>query len=286
MKHLLTLLFILTLCTCVRAQEGPDQPTKPQLAIVTVSGFTGSGGTYSGQLSNWRDVYEVGYIGTSAQVGNLFADAAGRVYEVTSVTSSTAISANVVINCLSPVVGSPIGTGQAWVPLDNGYYPVAPSGDNQIGKYLQGILISHNAALSKAEAAGGAAAGYRDTVLSVAGLIVDVSFTGTAPTLTGSPGGYLLTIAEASDWRHAIATATSAAAATSANDLALQVVNENDVLDWSTVQLIDLSNNEIITAPKLEYGILIGQTSSGSQTVTTTLSGVGGLSGFILKLVR
>lgn len=284
MRHFF-LLLLLALVANIHAQTVPE-PTTPSVAIVTVTGFTGSGGTYSGTLTNWRDIYETDYIGTACQVGDKFIDGVGKVYEITSVTSSSFNSASVVISCLSDPVGAPIGTGQVFRPLDNGLYPVAPDGNTQIGQFLQGLILSHNAALSDSGSAAAAAAGYRDTTLTASGITFNVTFTGDAPALSGSAGSYTLTFPDGSNWRSALATASSAAAATSGNDLDIVVVDENGVQHRPALTITDLGTDQVINSPKLEYGILLGQSVSGGNTITTSFTGIGGLTGFVISLVK
>lgn len=279
MKYLISLLLITFICTCGRAQSEPE-PTSVSLA--KVSGFTGGSGSYSGTLTI-TDVYNTNYTGTAIQAGHKFMDSQGRVYDITSVSAPSFGKVNVVLSCLTVPVGSPLGTGQVWIPLSSGMYPAAPARDGELGPYLLSLILSHNATVSSEAADQEAALVFRDTVLTVAGANVSLSVSGPAPVLAGAPGGYTLTIPAGTDWRHLQLTGN--AASTSSNDLSLSIVQQAGSAQRATVTLINTGSGEVVAAPKQEFGIVISQTVSGS-TATSSFTGIGGLSGFILYFSR
>jgi hypothetical protein len=78
---------------------------------------------------------------------------------------------------------------------------------------------------------------------------------------------------------------TGNASATSGNDLSFSIVNEAGTGQRSGVTLINTGSDEVVTAPKQEFGIITTQTISGN-TVQNSFINIGGLAGFILYLSR
>ena len=278
-------IILLAALAVAAALTAQTEPTKPLVALATVDGFSVNGSNYSGTLKNVRDIYETGYVGSSVAVGDMFIDGTGRVYEITSTSAASFSQVTVVMTCLSDPVGSPVGTGQVWRPLENGQYPVAPDGNGQIGQYLQGVILSHNAAGAGAGASSGATA-YRDTTLTGSGVVVRVTFAGDAPALVGSAGNYSLTFPDGSPWSSFSVTATNAAGATSGNDVTFTIVEDSGTAPRANVSLIDLGTGQVVSAPKLEYGITATQIATTGTSLSTTYVGVGGLTGFTLNFVR
>jgi hypothetical protein len=270
---------------------GQTSVTQPLAAIATSIGFSGAGPTYAGALGGWTDVYSVGFSGNDVQIGDLFIDATAKIYEITSVSSQSFASATVILTSLETPHTLPAGKGVIWRPLDGGLIPTMPSGGGFIGSYLQNAIINHNAAIQAEGTPGaggveGRAPVYRDTTLTATGISVSASITGTAPTITGTAGNYTITVPEGGGWQWFKITAASAPAATSGNDLTVVITNDNTTADWSEISLFDTATDQLIDAPQEQYGIVTTQTQNSGTTVTTTLTGVGGLSGFILYLTR
>lgn len=281
MKPLIFTALLLLLCFTVSAQSKLDLPFA---AVTSPRDFTGSGPTYTGLLNSWDDVYSVGYTGNDAAVGDLFIDATAKIYRISAISAQSFGGVSLTLTSQEAPHVSPSGTGIVWQELDGGLVPVLSG----IGSYLQNAIVNHNAKVQSEGTPGaggneGTAAVFRDTVLTVTGLVVDVSITGTAPVLSGSPGSYTLTLPDGSAWQTIKAVAASGSGATSGNDLSLIVVNDSDRLDRSTVTVAD-DAGEVISAPKLEYGITVQQTESGNDTVTTTITNIGALAGFTLYL--
>jgi hypothetical protein len=152
MRHLLLALLVL-LCTCVRAQ---DSIVLNYAALAKASSFTGSGSSYSGLLSSWRDVQETGYVPFVAIVGDQFIDSRNNLYRITSLSSPSASSLYVTFLALGPTPHSqPSGVGVVYRPFGPGFIPPLPTQNGQISIYLSHIIQSHNWKVQATAVAGG-----------------------------------------------------------------------------------------------------------------------------------
>lgn len=145
MKRLIVSLFFVLCSTVLSAQS-----EKPNGAIVTAQNFTGTAGTYTGTLRNWRDVFLVNFRPDDYLVADLFIDANGNIYEITAKSAYQGGAMTVAVNWVG--LGPPLrpsGNGVAYQASEKGLIPVMPDANGQISAYLQARILSHNVKITE-----------------------------------------------------------------------------------------------------------------------------------------
>ena len=281
------LLFLLVLTATIAAQ---DSIQLPNASIARPDGATGNGPEYTATLTDWEDVYDVGYATTSLQVGHLYIDAGAKIYEVTSVGQTTFSTVAVTLRSLTLPHRSPYGAGVVWTPLPGGLIPVMPADQTRIGPILLAAILNHNATIQSqgtpgANGVDGTPLVYRVETVTFGGVEWTMSVAGPSPTVSGSAGNYVVDLPAGSDWQWLYGVAQNATAATSGGDLSVVVSNTTNTYDWSTVAL-RTTGGEDIGAPTLTYGITITQYPAAPGSVATSIDDVAGLGGFNFLLTR
>jgi hypothetical protein len=130
------------------------QVDRPQAASSKAQGFTGSTGTYVGELRTIIDIYQSGYIADSVAVGHKFLDSRCNMYSIAGINSVNTGRVSVIVQQDGPgPFIKPTGSGVIYVPLDRGFIPSMPDEDGQLPPFVETCIANHNAA--RAAAIGG-----------------------------------------------------------------------------------------------------------------------------------
>lgn len=122
--------------------------TKKAIACVSrASSFErNSTGVYTGELSDFEDVFKVGLDGLSVRVNDQFIDRRGRIFTIDSIASVTPKNASVTVSSatserpLKPAAGSVV----LYRPLPYGRIPEMPTDGSGIADYLRTAINVHN----------------------------------------------------------------------------------------------------------------------------------------------
>ena len=127
---------------------------------------------------------------------------------------------------------------------------------------------------------GGASTSTQRGMLTTSGITVDIEWSGTAPSLSGSNGNYTLTIPAGCRWINFHVDAPVTANATNGGEFSLAIINASGFRDWSIAEITEYGDYEAVDDDGGDGGIKKTQTPTGTDRVTTNWTNLTGLSGF------